>query len=262
MNILKQIVKTKTEEVNMSKETVSIEMLKQINQFGRSCLSLSQMLKEEGKPKVIAEFKRKSPSKEAINLDANPSEIAEAYEKGGASAISVLTDEQYFGAQSDDIQIVRATTNLPILRKDFIIDSYQLYEAKAMGADVVLLIAEVLSKPQIIDLISHAHDLGLEVLLEIHSKKQIGKCMSGADIIGVNNRNLETFTTHIDSSLELINFLPGDMPAISESGIHKIEDAQTLFDAGYKGFLIGEYFMQAENPQVAIHEFLNGITVR
>ncbi len=205
---------------------------------------------------IIAEFKRRSPSKGWIKEEARPDCIPHDYAVAGASAVSILTDEKFFGGSLDFIRIARPTVPVPILRKDFIIDEYQLFQARQAGADAVLLIAAVLSETECRQLIQTAHRLALEVLLEIHDESELTYTDSAADMIGVNNRHLGSFHTDAEHSLLLAGKLPRNKLLVSESGISCPQTVRTLRQAGYQGFLMGEYFMRAADPGTALKEFI------
>ncbi len=205
---------------------------------------------------IISEFKRRSPSKGFLKQDAIPEEIIPAYEKAGAAAVSILTDEKYFGGTLKDIKAVRSLINIPILRKDFIIDEYQLYQAKVVGANAVLLIAACLTVEQCKVLAAKARQIGLEVLLEIHSEEELEYIGSHIDMVGVNNRNLGTFHTDVANSFKLVEKLPPDTVLVSESGISDIATIQRLQQAGFKGFLIGESFMVKDNPGKELETYI------
>ncbi len=254
MNILDKIVQRKKEELQLLKAKIPVQQVKDSAFFGRKTFSLKETLRL--KSGVIAEFKRKSPSKGIINNQISPLEVVSAYERSGASAISILTDKDFFGGSSEDIVEVRKSINIPILRKDFMIDEYQFYEAKSMGADVVLLIAACLSADQVKDFTDLAHQLGLEVLLEIHTDEELKHCHSGIDFVGINNRNLKNFEVDLDHSVQLKNSLPEGILSIAESGIYSIADFKYLKEKGFDGFLMGEYFMKAENPGKKFSEFI------
>lgn len=250
MNILDIIVHSKKKEVAERSIKFPVSILKNTKYYSRTTYSFSQSILDENKSGIVAEFKRKSPSKPEINLNADVEQITTGYHRVGASAISILTDEEFFGGGSDYLLKAREVNEIPILRKDFIIDPYQIHEAKSIGADAILLIAEILSKEQIHDLSILAADLGLEVLVELHDASQIHKISKYVNVVGVNNRDLKTFKTNIKSSLEIIEILP-DICKISESGIHSVDQMLQLSDAGYDGFLIGERFMTNEDPVIA-----------
>jgi indole-3-glycerol phosphate synthase len=257
MNILETIVKRKEEEVALHKKIKSESSLTLSEYFSRSCFSLAESIQNGSG--IIAEFKRKSPSKPTINLHAKSENIVVAYEKAGASASSILTDQDFFGGNNDDLTLARSYVNFPLLRKEFIIDPYQIIEAKAIGADAILLIAEILTKSEIKALATLATDLGLDVLMEIHTADQISKYHDTIRNIGVNNRNLKTFVTDIRYSLDIFPQLPQDTVKISESGIDDPKTAIKLKAAGYQGFLIGENFMKTTNPGQACADFIQKI---
>jgi len=255
MNILDTIVAKKSEEVQQRKATASIAQLQQQPLFQHKTVSLKRSLLQSNATGIIAEFKRKSPSKGWINQHADVVAITKAYEQYGACGVSVLTDASFFGGGIPDFTIARQTVQLPLLRKDFIIDEYQLYEAKAMGADVVLLIAACLPVEEVKRLAAVAKSLSLEVLLEIHDETELGHICNEVDMVGVNNRNLKTFEVNIQTSLNLINKIPTDKIPVTESGINDMESMVTLRLAGFKGFLIGEHFMKQPEPTIAFAAF-------
>jgi len=248
MNILDQIVAHKKQEVAERKELYPVKLLEKSLYFSSPTISLKKYLSREDKSGIIAEFKRKSPSKGIINAYADVEETSIGYMRAGASALSVLTDSQFFGGSSEDLKTARKFNFCPILRKDFTIDAYQVYEARSMGADAILLIAEILSEKEVKQLAELAKSLDLEVLMEVHSKGQLQKASGSVDIIGVNNRDLETFEVDIRTSYELLNYIPVDTFKISESGISDPEVVCKLKEAGYNGFLIGELFMKSSHP--------------
>lgn len=253
MNILDKIIERKKQEVTVAKSKISIAQLKDSEFFGRETFSLKETLKS--KSGIIAEFKRQSPSKGIINDKVSPLEVASQYEKFGASAVSVLTDKDFFGGSFDDILSVRNHINIPILRKDFMIDDYQFYEAKSIGADVILLIAACLSPEQVSEFTEFAHSLKLEVLLEIHSEEELKHINKKVDFVGINNRNLKDFKVDLQHSVNLKNQLPKDVFSIAESGIYNEEDFKFLKEKGFDGFLMGEYFMKNENPGETFEKF-------
>lgn len=227
--------------------------------FSRKTFSLKESIKN--KSGIIAEFKRKSPSKGIINDIENPLSVVCSYEKYGASGISILTDTEFFGGSKEDILNVREHINIPILRKDFMIDAYQFYEAKAMGADVILLIAACLSPEQVSEFTELAHSLNLEVLLEIHTEEELKHFNSDIDLVGINNRNLKDFKVDLQHSVNLKNLLPTGTLSVAESGIYNTEDFLFLKEKGFDAFLMGEYFMKGENPGQKFSEFVSNITV-
>lgn len=261
MNILDTIVAHKKTEVAARKQQASIAELEKGKFFANKTLSLRKFLLDENKTGIIAEFKRKSPSKGIINNTATVEEVTTAYAQHGASGISVLTDEEFFGGTLADL--LAATINeVPLLRKDFMIDEYQLIEAKSFGAEVILLIAACLSPATVKQMAATAKSIGLEVLLEIHNEDELGHICDEVDLVGVNNRNLKTFEVSIDTSLNLINKIPKNKPAIAESGISDVDTIVTLREAGFKGFLIGENFMKQPSPSIAFADFVNQLKAK
>ncbi|KFF20832.1 indole-3-glycerol phosphate synthase TrpC [Chryseobacterium sp. JM1] len=253
MTILDTIIARKKEEIAVSKAGISIDQLKNSEFFGRKTFSLKESVKN--KSGIIAEFKRKSPSKGIINDQVQPLEVASAYEHFGASGISILTDKDFFGGSFDDILNVRKHINIPILRKDFMVDEYQFYEAKSIGADVVLLIAACLSPNQVQEFTALAHELDLEVLLEIHTEEELKHCNANIDLVGINNRNLKDFKVDLQHSVQLKDQLPKDVLSVAESGIYNLEDFTYLKEKGFDSFLMGEYFMRNEDPAKAFEDF-------
>jgi indole-3-glycerol phosphate synthase len=261
MNILDNIVARKKIEVAKRKAQTSVAELEKGKFFANQTLSLKSFLQDENKTGIIAEFKRKSPSKGVINDKVTVEEVTTAYAKYGASGISVLTDQEFFGGSLDDL--LAATINeVPLLRKDFMIDEYQLVEAKAFGAEVILLIAACLTPAEVKTMAATAKNLGLEVLLEIHNDAELGHICDAVDLVGVNNRNLKTFEVSIETSLDLINKIPKEKPTVAESGISDVDTIVTLRKAGFKGFLIGENFMKEASPSIAFADFVNQLKAR
>ncbi len=256
MNILEKIVAHKREEVASRKELYPTALLERSIYFKSPTVSLSKYLLRTDKQGLIAEFKRKSPSKGDINRFAKVQRVSLGYMQAGASALSVLTDNHFFGGKSEDLTEARKFNYCPILRKDFVIDEYQIIEARSIGADAVLLIAEVLEKEQVKALAEVAAGLGLEVLMEVHSEGQLDKVCDAISLVGVNNRNLETFEVNLDTSRRLASLIPSDKVRVSESGIHSAADAADLRAHGYNGFLIGEQFMKTSDPRAACVKFL------
>ncbi|MBZ9630610.1 indole-3-glycerol phosphate synthase TrpC [Salegentibacter sp. LM13S] len=260
MNILDKIIADKHKELVLKKLVVPISQLEQSALFERQTVSLAQKL-TISKTGIIAEHKRRSPSKSVINQDLNVEDVAKGYEEAGISGMSVLTDGKYFGGSLDDLLYARAAVKMPLLRKEFIIDEYQLLEAKAHGADVILLIAAVLEREQIKSLSEFAKSIGLEVLLEVHNEEELQKSiMPSLDMLGVNNRNLKTFEVSTEISKELSEKIPEDFVRVSESGISSVEAIKDLQQYGYKGFLIGENFMKTNNPGKAAAEFVKELS--
>ena len=257
MTILDKIIDYKIKEVALRKAVMSIDELSNTAWYERTCISYVDSL-ESDSPGIIAEFKRRSPSRQNINLDAKIEDVSRAYVKAGASALSILTDEHFFGGSDDFLKSARELNpSVPILRKDFIIDEYQIHEAKSLGADIVLLIAEVLSKDDVKLLSGCARSLGLEVLLEMHTIDQVDKCCGEESIIGVNNRDLKTFQVDFDRSKKLYDMLPADMTKIAESGLSDPATLVMLHKYGFKGFLIGEQFMKQEDPGKACEQMIS-----
>lgn len=257
MNILDEIIAYKRVQVAERKSTVPLKTLERAEFFERQAISLSEYIRRKDKTGIIAEFKRRSPSKGEINANASVADTTRAYSEAGASGLSVLTDERFFGGSSEDLSTARNSNSCPILRKDFMIDEYQVFEAKAIGADVILLIAAALDPVESKKLARVAHSLGLEVLLEVHSEEELKANLAvDADLIGVNNRNLKTFEVSLDTSRKLSTLIPNGVVKVSESGISKPEAIVELQKYGYEGFLIGENFMKEQNPGVAAAAFV------
>ena len=259
MNILDEILKEKRIEVDERKELFPVKLLEKSIYFDTPVVSMKEYLQRDGASGIIAEFKRKSPSKGDINKYADLEEVTRGYMQAGASALSVLTDKKYFGGENKDLTIVRKFNFCPVLRKDFIIDEYQVFEAKSIGADVILLIAEALGKEDVKNLASIAKSLGMEVLLEVHSRDQLSKLNDYIDIVGINNRNLKTFEVSIENSKAISKYLPEGFMKISESGINETEDVLELRNYGFSGFLIGERFMKTPHPAQACKSFIDGL---
>ena len=255
MNILETIIAAKEIEVKRQQVLVPLAVLEQSEFFNRKIFSLRDFLLDETKTGIIAEFKRKSPSKGVINNHSDVVEVTKAYTTNGASCLSVLTDEIFFGGTAEDLKSARVN-NIPILRKDFIIDEYQIVEARAMGADMILLIAACLSPQRVLELAVFAKTLQLEVLLEIHTEDELQHICDATEMVGINNRDLKTFTVDINRSIELGKKIPADKIKIAESGINSIDTICTFKKAGFKGFLIGENFMKQPNPTIAFAAFV------
>ncbi|HSZ32647.1 MAG TPA: indole-3-glycerol phosphate synthase TrpC [Puia sp.] len=255
INILETIVSYKKEEIKKRKKKSPVHLLEKQDGFDRAVFSMKKFITDPEKNGIIAEFKKKSPSKGIINGSAVVEEVTSAYARLGASAISVLTDTFSFGGSTDDL-IRSRFNNLPILRKDFILDPYQLVESRAMGADVILLIAACLRPAETRLLASKAHELGLEVLLEIHNENELDHLNEFVDVVGINNRDLKTFAVDLDNSIRLSNRLPHNKIRIAESGIRNIETILLLKAAGFNGFLIGEQFMKTADPAFAFASFV------
>ena len=260
MNILDKIVADKYKEVDLKKSLIPTKQLEASVLFNRKTSSLANALRNSATG-IIAEHKRRSPSKDTINQNTNVSQVAKGYQKAGVCGMSVLTDIKYFGGSLEDLQLARASVNMPLLRKEFIINEYQIIEAKAHGADVILLIAAILTKEEIKSFSELAKSLGLDVLLEVHNEEELHKSiMPSLDMLGVNNRNLKTFEVSLETSKSLSTLIPDDFVKVSESGISNIEAIQDLKQYGYQGFLIGENFMKTNNPGKSATEFIQKLS--
>ncbi|MEO7924982.1 MAG: indole-3-glycerol phosphate synthase TrpC [Chitinophagaceae bacterium] len=259
-NILDTIIASKRKEIEPFKAKSPIERFERDGFFWQiGNRSLVQSLMLPGSTGIIAEFKRKSPSKgwfKTKELEVEP--VVTAYNKS-AAGISVLTDKDFFGGDLDDLIQTKIVTDIPVLRKDFIIDQWQIAESKAFGADVILLIAACLRPAEVKEFARYAASIGLETILEVHKEEELGHLCEEVSIVGVNNRNLETFEVDIATSLRLVDKLPAGKPVISESGISTVESIVTLKNAGFKGFLIGENFMREEEPGKAFQDFVAGL---
>ncbi len=261
MTILDKITAYKKEEVAKLRREVSLESLLKSPQFKRTPISLKEALTAAHSTGIIAEFKRQSPSKGAINAKADVAQVTQDYLVAGVAAQSILTDAHFFGGSILDLIKAREVNKtVPILRKDFIVDAFQIIEAKAIGADVILLIAACLTKKQLKDFGSLASDLGLEVLYEVHTKTELEKFDLNKKIIGINNRNLKTFKVDLEQSLALADAIPNSCIKVSESGISHPKIVMGLKEYGFKGFLIGENFMKTDNPGTACKEFINELS--
>lgn len=259
MTILDEINKNKKLEVALAKAKVSIEQLMKYPAYNKVVPSLKEFLLNPDKSGIIAEHKRQSPSKGIINGNVKLEDVVLGYEKAGASAVSVLTDHQYFGGTLNDLKIAAQLLSIPILRKDFIIDEYQIHEAKAYGASIILLIAASLSAEETDRFAFLSHKLGMEVLFEIHNEDELKKISPHVDVVGVNNRNLKTFKVDIEQSVWLANKIPSHHLKISESGISEPKTVKMLKTHGYCGFLMGENFMKEADPGLACAIFANQI---
>ena len=256
MNILDKIVAHKKEEVKKSKNLISIKLLQSSSYFLRDGISLRDNLIKENSTGIIAEFKRKSPSKGIINNKFSAVEIVKQYENAGVSGSSVLTDEEFFGGNQQDLISTRNEVSIPLLRKDFMIDEYQFIEAKSIGADVVLLIASILTPKEVKDFTDLAKSLNLEVLLELHDETELNHVYHKVDMVGINNRNLKTFEVDIEQSIRMAEKLGNDFVKVAESGISSVEALIHFRNNGFQGFLIGENFMKTENPGIACEQFI------
>lgn len=257
-DILSEIIENKRIEIIEDKKVLPLSDLKELVKNLPPTRSMKESI-SKSRTGIISEFKRRSPSKGWIKEDAKTVDIVPEYEKAGAAAVSILTDTKYFGGEIEDIISVRDFVKIPILRKEFIIDEYQIYQARLIDADAILLIAAALTIEECDKLIDTAHELDLEVLLEIHSVEELAYISDKVDMVGVNNRNLGSFHTDVNNSFELAKSLPEGMVKISESGISNPETVSQLLKAGFKGFLIGENFMKTDNPGLALSEFIGKI---
>ncbi len=260
MTILDKIIERKKIEVEKAKALVPFEELLNYPYFSVACLSLRESILDPEKTGIIAEYKRASPSKGNINSTSAVEDVVKAYEEAGASAVSVLTDGKFFKGNLEDLSKAREAISIPILRKEFIVDKYQITEAKAYGADIILLIAACLKKEEIQEFAAYAHQLGLNVLLEVHNEQELlDNLFDDIDAIGVNNRNLKDFSVDIQHSYDLLNKIPTEYIKVSESGISDPSTIKALKRAGFQGFLIGENFMKTADPGQAIKDFVKEI---
>ena len=257
MNILDEIIAHKRKEVEERKSLYPVKLLEKSIYFPSPTVSLKKYIQRPDKSGVIAEIKRKSPSKGVLNKSVSIERTSIGYMQAGASALSILTDNKFFGGSNDDLTTARKFNFCPILRKDFTVDEYQIIEAKSIGADAILLIAAALDPKTSSSLATFAHGLGLEVLLEVHDEEEL-KQSSGvdADLVGVNNRSLKTFEVSVDVSKRLAPMIPKDKVKVSESGISDPATITELKKFGYEGFLIGETFMKNGRPEEAAMEFI------
>lgn len=260
MNILDKIIEQKKQELIQRKLATPVTVLEKTDFFSRPVLSLKKFLLDETKTGIIAEFKRRSPSRGIINGDADVAAVTATYTNYGASGLSVLTDAIFFGGSTNDLIKARAN-EIPILRKDFIIDEYQITEARAMGADVVLLIAACLNVQQVKLLAAFAGNLGMEVLLELHTEEELGHICSATELIGINNRNLKTFEVDLERSLQMAQKLPADKIRIAESGIGSAANIRLFKENGFRGFLMGENFMKEADPGAAFAKFVQELSM-
>ncbi len=250
MNILDTIKAQKIKEVAVLKTQFSYSFLEEQPLFNSATHSLKKAIESSVSGGIIAEFKRKSPAKGNINLNADVIEVTQGYANATVSGLSVLTDETFFGAQKTDFELARKNNTIPMLRKDFMVDEYQIIQSKAMGADVILLIAKILTKNQLQSYTNLAHELGMEVFLETQNEVEILENINlNFDVIGINNRNLNSFEVSVENSIKLAQLLPKSSIKIAESGIQSLETIQLLKANGFDGFLMGEYFMKEQNPE-------------
>lgn len=259
MTILDKIVADKRIEVEAAEKLHPIAELEKSEYFNRKCYSLKNTILQAGASGIISEFKRQSPSKGVINGNVKVEEVTLGYQNAGASAVSILTDHKYFGGTTADILAARPNLTIPILRKDFVVSEYQIFEAKAIGADLILLIAACLEKDEILRFAQCAKSLGLEILFEVHNAEELEKINPYIDFAGVNNRNLKTFEVDINISKVLSSQIPNDFIKVSESGISDPASIRELKSFGYNGFLIGENFMKTATPQTELANFIASI---
>ena len=261
MNLLDKIIIDKRREVKLKKSIIPVSQLEASVLFNSRTYSMSKLIKNNPVG-IIAEHKRRSPSKDIINNNHSVEDVVLGYQNAGACGISVLTDGKYFGGSLDDLLLAKAAINIPLLRKEFIIDEYQILESKAHGADVILLIASVLTRQEIKNLSEFGQSLGLEILLEVHNLEELEKSiLPSLDLIGVNNRNLKTFEVNLDYSKQLASKIPDEFVKISESGISSAEAVKELQQSGYQGFLMGEHFMKTKNPGEAAANFIKQVII-
>ncbi|MBQ7747825.1 MAG: indole-3-glycerol phosphate synthase TrpC [Paludibacteraceae bacterium] len=256
--ILDEILADKRKELSVTKASVKIDDLVKREYFSRETLSFKDSLASSASG-IISEFKRKSPSKGWIFPDADPVAVTKGYSDNGASAISILTNDKYFGGCPDFLLKARPNVKCPILRKEFIVDEFQVYEAKAIGADAILLIAAALTKAELKSLAAKAHELSLQVLMEVHTEEELDAVNEHVDVIGVNNRDLKTFVTDVENSMRLADKIPAEFVKISESGISDPATVRSLREIGYRGFLMGENFMKTQDPAAALKSFISAI---
>jgi indole-3-glycerol phosphate synthase len=257
MNILDKIMEEKFNAVDKLKQNYTKNYFEQQPAFKQKCISLKNIFKENVHTNIIAEFKRQSPSKGIINATAKVKQVVQGYQKYGAAAVSILTEENHFGGKNQDIIDVRKDIVIPILRKDFIMEEVQILEAKALGADVILLIAACLSPKLVKQLSQFAQKIGLEVLLELHTEEELNHVCETVDFVGINNRNLKTFEVNLEQSIMMKNKIGKSFLTIAESGISSIADINYLKNEGFDGFLIGELFMKNEHPISAFKDFMS-----
>lgn len=258
-NILDKIVAKKRQEIDSDRQRIPIIRLEESEIFSRECYSLKEFILNPALTGVIAEFKRQSPSKGVINSTSGVKQVTNGYAAAGASALSVLTDRSFFGGRKRDLVAARKANQIPVLRKEFMLDEYQVVEAKALGADIILLIAAILSPQEIQKLAKLAKGLGMNVLLEVHNKEELDRSLfSELDAVGVNNRNLGDFSVSLQHSYDLVEHIPKEFLKISESGLSDPKTITELRKAGFDGFLIGENFMKEKDPGKAMQEFVAG----
>ena len=258
-DILARIVAHKRAMLPARRQLLPPAHLEAMPGFTRQPLSLADALRQGRGSGVIAEFKRRSPSKGTLNDRADPAAVAAGYARHGASAVSVLTDEVFFGGTAEDLMAVRAAVDIPVLRKDFVVDEYQILEARALGADLVLLIAACLSPGEVRRLAAFANTLGMEAVLELHDEAEVRHLCDEVAIVGINNRDLRIFQVDVDRSLRMADTIPAGKPLVAESGIDSAEQLRRFRTHGFHGFLIGERFMRTDDPAAAYRDFMSAI---
>ncbi|MCK9561884.1 MAG: indole-3-glycerol phosphate synthase TrpC [Bacteroidales bacterium] len=259
MTILDKIIAKRKHDVSQQKEMYSHTTFENMPLFSRQTFSAKHAIQKKEASGIIAEYKRRSPSKGTINAQVSVRDVVNGYERAGASCVSVLTEQTHFGGSLDDLLAARDVLTIPLLRKDFTVDEFQILEARAFGADFILLIAAALSKQEIQHFTQLAHSLHLEVLLEIHTQEELDKSCPEIDLIGINNRNLHDFSVDIEHSIQLAQAIPAEFTKISESGISNIETIKHLTSHGFQGFLMGESFMKQANPGEACADFIRSL---
>ena len=262
MDLLEKIIAHKKIEVAKRKEMIPTKLLESSVYFSSPVVSMKKYLRRTDKLGIIAEIKRKSPSKGIINNYVNIERTSIGYMMAGASALSILTDKEFFGGENKDLTEARKYNYCPILRKEFIVDEYQIIEAKSIGADAILLLANVLTKEEVKNFSEVANKLGLEVLLELYQERELESVHESIDIVGINNRNLKNFEVNLDHSVSMLNKLPKEKIKIAESGISSPEDLIALKKAGFDGFLIGELFMKHSRPEEACKNFITSVITK
>lgn len=260
MTILDDIVEHKKNQVAKAKELYPVKLFEESEHFDAPCISFTNYLKRTDKVGIIAEIKRRSPSKGVFHESLSVEDLSIGYMQAGATGLSILTDKKFFGGVNEDLRTARRFNYCPLLRKDFIVDEYQIVEAKAIGADAILLIAAILSPEEIAKFAQQAHRLGLQVLLEVHTREEIASSpLAAVDMVGINNRDLKTFTVSLETSLSLAQHLPADCITVSESGISSPEAIVQLKQAGFNGFLIGESFMSTPDPAATCKKLIKAV---
>ncbi|MFT5749479.1 MAG: indole-3-glycerol phosphate synthase [Ancylomarina sp.] len=260
-DILRTIVEQKHKEVALSQAQFSIDDLKKQALFNRTCYSAKAAILDDTKSGIISEFKRQSPKKGPINANADIKKVVESYQEANVSVVSVLTDTHFFGAHDHDFDQARKQLNIPLLRKDFLIDPYQIYQSKAMGADLILLIAAILTPNEVESMSRIAENLGLEILLEIHNESELDHINPLIDLVGINNRNLKDFSVDLNHSIKLSEQIPNTFVKVAESGIGGEQDIRFLKSNGFQAFLIGEYFMKHDNPGEVCDELTHKLSL-